>query len=97
MDEVERQMQEALRQMDAAVKWLFQDAARGMAGASRRPDSDSPFRALGLDPSAPDEVVKLVYRHLAGRLHPDRGGNAEDMAQLNQAYEWIAKERGWKP
>ena len=56
----------------------------------------SPYRLLGLDPSAPDEVVKLVYRHLARRLHPDAGGSTEAMARLNGAYEEIARQRGWK-
>lgn len=97
MDEAERHMQEALRQLDAAVERLFRQAAGGLAEPWRRPDADSPFRVLGLDPSAPDEVVRLVYRHLAHRLHPDRGGSTEAMAKLNQAYERIARERGWKP
>lgn len=55
-----------------------------------------PYRVLGLDPSAPDEVVRLVYRHLAQRCHPDHGGSQEAMALLNRAYEQISNERGWK-
>lgn len=59
---------------------------------------NSPYHILGLDPSAPDEVVKMVYRHMAKRLHPDMpGGNAEAMTRLNQAYEDIARQRNWKP
>ena len=38
------------------------------------------------------EELKTVYRHLALKLHPDKkGGNAEDMKQLNAAYEALKK------
>jgi DnaJ-domain-containing protein 1 len=68
---------------------------QGMVGRLPFSGGDSPYRVLGLDPSAPDDVVKLVYRHLARRHHPDRGGDAQVMAEINRAYEAICRERKW--
>lgn len=31
--------------------------------------------------------IKKRYRHLARELHPDKGGDEEQMAQINEAYE----------
>ncbi|MFW6125493.1 MAG: J domain-containing protein [Chloroflexota bacterium] len=58
--------------------------------------SSGPYQVLHLSPSAPDDVVKIVYRHLSKKHHPDAGGSSEAMARLNGAYEEIARERGWK-
>ncbi len=68
------------------------DLLQGMLG--KLPvQGGSPYRVLGLDPSAEDEVVKLVYRHLSREHHPDHGGSAERMAEINRAYEAICRER----
>lgn len=48
-----------------------------------------PYRVLHLLPSAPDEVVTVVYRTLAKLTHPDRGGEHDAMLALNQAVEQI--------
>lgn len=40
------------------------------------------------------EQIKAVYRVLASRLHPDKGGSAEKMAELNQARDAALKECG---
>jgi len=44
---------------------------------------------LHLLPSAPDEVVTVVYRTLARLNHPDCGGEHDAMLALNQAVEQI--------
>jgi DnaJ-class molecular chaperone len=31
--------------------------------------------------------IKKRYRHLARELHPDKGGDEQQMAQINEAYE----------
>jgi len=67
-----------------------------LLGSAPEGSGGSPYRVLGLHPSAPDDLVKLAYRFWARRLHPDRGGSAEAMVRLNRAYEEITKERGWK-
>lgn len=71
-------------------------ALQGMAGrVPGAQDAPSPYRVLGLDPSAEDDLVKLVYRYHSRRNHPDRGGSPERMAEINRAYEAIRRERGW--
>ncbi|WP_035871554.1 TerB family tellurite resistance protein [Cucumibacter marinus] len=64
-----------------------------------------PYLVLGLDPRAPDDEVKRVYRLLAAEHHPDRlaaRGVPEEltsmmsrkMAAINAAYERIKEIRG---
>ena len=55
----------------------------------------SAYHILGVTPDADDELVKLVYHHLAGKHHPDHGGDPKAMQALNVAYRAIAIERGW--
>ncbi|HYX91633.1 MAG TPA: J domain-containing protein, partial [Myxococcaceae bacterium] len=52
-------------------------------------EDQDPYRVLGLSPLATVAEVKERYRELAFRTHPDRGGNAERMRELNLAYERI--------
>lgn len=82
-----------LRDFRPTVEGLLRGACPGGEGSA---PAHNPYRALGLDPSAPDEVVRLVYRHLARGCHPDHGGSPEAMARLNRAYEEIARMRGWR-
>lgn len=60
-----------------------------------------PYRVLGIDSSATDDEVKRAYRRMAMKYHPDRvagmseemqSNAAEQMKEINQAYE-IIKER----
>ena len=51
--------------------------------------SDDPYRVLFLRPDAPPEVIKAVYRVLAVRYHPDKGGDLGAMTRLNVAYQKI--------
>jgi len=52
-----------------------------------------PYQVLHLLPSAPDEVVTVVYRTLARLTHPDVGGDHDAMLALNQAYDAIGGRR----
>jgi hypothetical protein len=49
----------------------------------------SAWDALHLKPTAPPEVVDVVYRTLAKLHHPDRGGSSAIMTRLNLAYEQV--------
>lgn len=50
---------------------------------------------LGLDPRAPDAVVRAAYKALAQELHPDRnGGSREPFQKVERAYSEIRRERG---
>ena len=61
-----------------------------------------PYRGLGIDSSATDEEVKRAYRRMAMKYHPDRVAGmseelqrnaAEQMKEINQAYEVIKDRR----
>lgn len=52
-------------------------------------EDQDPYRVLGISPLATLQEVRERYRELAFRTHPDRGGNAERMREVNLAYERI--------
>ena len=56
-------------------------------------DRQDPYRVLGLSPKASQEHIKTRYRELAFQRHPDRGGSAEQMRELNLAYGRLAKRK----
>lgn len=70
-----------------------------------RAEGSDPYVVLGIEPSVSDAEVKSHYRNLVKEHHPDRlmaKGVPADMvdvmtdkvAQINSAYDVIAKERG---
>lgn len=44
------------------------------------------YEVLGLHPSATSDVVEAVYRALAKKHHPDKGGDKSTMARINEAH-----------
>lgn len=56
-------------------------------------DDQDPYRTLGVSPQDPHEVIRARFRELALERHPDRGGSAEKMRELNAAYERILRHR----
>jgi DnaJ-like protein len=44
------------------------------------------YSVLGAGQHASRREIETLYRRLARQLHPDRGGNEEDMKALNEAY-----------
>ncbi|MGX8712492.1 MAG: TerB family tellurite resistance protein [bacterium] len=64
-----------------------------------------PYKVLGITKDATDEEVKKAYRRMAMKYHPDRVAGmseeiqrnaAEQMKEINQAYEQINKMRSEK-
>ena len=52
---------------------------------------DDPYKVLGLTPDATDEQVKLAYRRLAKKYHPDMNpGDKEAEAKFKEANEAYA-------
>jgi DnaJ-domain-containing protein 1 len=49
--------------------------------------TEEPHEVLGVSPDAPDAVVTGAYRKLLKERHPDYGGSAAELRQLNQAKE----------
>ena len=67
--------------------------------------ADDPYAVLGIDPDAPDEVVRSAWRSALVEVHPDRvlarGLPAEYVevahakaAALNAAFDAVRRERG---
>ncbi|HHJ52903.1 MAG TPA: hypothetical protein ENJ89_06890 [Caldithrix abyssi] len=67
--------------------------------------NDRAYKILGLTPQATDEQVRAAYKNLVREYHPDKliaKGVPEDfikianekMAEINNAYDQICKERG---
>ena len=54
--------------------------------------SDSSWGTLYLVPHAPLEVVRAVFKALALKYHPDKGGDVAIMQSLNVAYKEILGE-----
>jgi curved DNA-binding protein CbpA len=48
-------------------------------------DDTDLYRLLQVDPEAEVEVIRAAYRTLAAKHHPDVGGSASHMAELNGA------------
>jgi curved DNA-binding protein CbpA len=49
-------------------------------------DSSDLYWALQVDPGADFDVIRAAYRTLAAKHHPDIGGSARRMAELNGAW-----------
>jgi len=47
---------------------------------------DEDLKTLGLSGTPSDDDIKSAYRRLARENHPDRGGTAASMADLNEAF-----------
>ena len=67
-----------------------------------RPETDSSYKILEVDPSASDEEVKKAYRRMAMKYHPDKVSHLgeefrktadEKFKKVNDAYKRIKKER----
>ncbi len=51
------------------------------------------YRILGADTNTSRRELDHLYKRIAVRLHPDRGGSEEEMKALNQAYNILKDER----
>lgn len=48
------------------------------------------YKVLGVDNDATQEDIKKAYRRLASKHHPDKGGDAEEFRNVQQAYEILS-------
>lgn len=51
---------------------------------------DEYYSILGVTKDADSEDIKRAYRKSAIKMHPDKGGNAEDFKKLSEAYETLS-------
>jgi curved DNA-binding protein len=47
------------------------------------------YETLGIKKDAPAADIKSAYRKLAAQHHPDRGGDADKMQTINEAYDTL--------
>ncbi len=52
-----------------------------------------PYRELGASPGCSNAELRARYLALARVHHPDRGGRADDMRRINDAYEKVLAHR----
>jgi hypothetical protein len=50
------------------------------------------YDILGADERVPQRDLDRLYKRLAARRHPDKGGSEEDMKSLNEAYRVLRDE-----
>lgn len=50
------------------------------------------YDTLGITPDATADEIKQAFRRRSSRCHPDKGGDAEDMAAVNAAYDVLSDE-----
>lgn len=48
------------------------------------------YQVLGLQRGATQEEIKLAYRRLAAKHHPDRGGSKEEFQKIEEAYRILS-------
>jgi DnaJ domain len=58
---------------------------RAFTGFIALPAPEQPFQVLGISANATREDVEAAHRRLAMQHHPDRGGDASQMARINAA------------
>ena len=74
---------------------LTKKATNMFAGANdvEMPE-DSPYRVLGINPDAPDFLLRASYRVMMKKFHPDGETPNEELAKkINDAYDRICLER----
>lgn len=49
-----------------------------------------PYKILGIDSTASDEEITQAWRKEIKTHHPDRGGNADEFRQIQEAYELLS-------
>lgn len=73
---------------------MLEQAFTGFAALPPAPVAGPPWWVvLGVPEAAPIDQVREAYRRLALEHHPDRGGDADRMAQINRAYEMRSNGR----
>lgn len=48
------------------------------------------YQTLGVSPQADQKEIKRAYRKLAGKHHPDKGGDQEEFKKVQKAYETLS-------
>jgi len=67
---------------------------RAFTGFVALPAPEQPWQVLGIAMTASRDEIEAAYRRLAMQHHPDRGGNAGEMARINAARDAMLERPG---
>ncbi len=56
-----------------------------------------PFAVLGVSPNATLDEVRTARRRLAAQFHPDHGGDAARMGEINVAFDAVVAQLALRP
>jgi hypothetical protein len=56
------------------------------------PVGEDYYATLGAEKTAPHDEIERLYKRLAQQHHPDRGGDAERMKAINEAYRVLGDD-----
>lgn len=56
------------------------------------PEGENYYAILGAQKTASQDEIERLYKRLARQHHPDRGGDAEVMKKINEAYRVLGNE-----
>lgn len=65
--------------------------ARPHAAPKAKPPGSDHYAVLHLQPTAPPELISVVYRALAKLHHPDKGGDPAAMRRLTEAHDALSR------
>ncbi len=93
--------QDNLRVLFYAIQALRMNEVRGMSEVfesaylqlAAPKQKRNPYDVLMITRDAPIEVAEAVFKNLALKYHPDKGGNKEQFQELNEAIEQIRQEK----
>jgi DnaJ like chaperone protein len=92
-----------VEQISIAMSVQNADYQSLLALYQRQKDANWAYTALEIAPTATDDEVKKAYRRMAMKYHPDKVANAGEKIReqatdkfrgINEAYEFIKKQRG---
>jgi len=73
-------------QATGSVKQRLESWLQSLSGSD-------PYRTLGVPPGVSDGALRERYLALARTHHPDKGGEADEMRRINDAYERVLASR----
>lgn len=71
---------------------MFDSYIETLNSASSRPPwyKESFYDTLGLLPCSSPAAIKLAYKELILKQHPDKGGSTENFQKINKAYSVLS-------
>lgn len=81
-----------LKIVTATVFLLFAACAFAIAPD---PSSNNPYEILGVDPLVGDDNLTDAWKKLAIAVHPDSGGELSVAQTINEAYQFLKKNRAY--